>query len=177
MARKRSISFADLILDPNSLMGVVEGSLYDKVDGQPVSASLKLRSGLSRYPLAWIDAVCQALGLPPVRLKKEKIDAAVDALLEPDRLRSIVDGLPTGARDALRYVVGAGGWVKYASLSRRFGNEDQDSYFWSECPPKSAIGQLRVRGLLFVGRMAVEGKTWKVAVVPQELRRYLAEWL
>lgn len=154
-------------------MAAVERTWYDKVDEQAIHPKIRLQSGLNRYPAPWLDALYQTLRLPPIRLRKDRVAAAAQALLQPDTLRRVVTALPTQARAALLEVLEAGGWIKYGSLSRRFGGEDEDSYFWSEHPPASAIGQLRMRGLLFVGRMAIDGRNWKVAVVPLELRDLL----
>jgi hypothetical protein len=73
----------------------------------------------------------------------------------------------------MRYTLNRGGWVKYGELSRQFGDETRDGWWWDRNPPQSTIGQLRLRGLLFVGQAPIGSRHYKVAVIPNELREPL----
>jgi hypothetical protein len=174
---KNTLSLSGLILNPDGLMSMIESSMYDKVDQQPIHDGIRLQAGLNRYPSEWIDALCQALDLTNARLKKEKLHAAAKHLLAPDTLSQVVAALRLPEQSALWDILKSGGWIKSGSLTRRYGDERSDSYFWSEQPPASTIGQLRLHGLLFVGYMLIGGRRWKVAVIPVELRNPLQKIL
>lgn len=174
---KSGISLAGLILNPDGLMSMVEASFYDKVDHQAIQNSIRLQTGLNRYPSEWLDALCRALPLKNAGVKKEKIKAAAEHLLQHQSLSQVITNLSPLEQAALRDTLEAGGWVKYGTLSRRYGDEKPDSYFWTNRPPVSTIGRLRLHGLLFVGYMVIGGRRWKVAVVPVELRDPLREIL
>jgi len=63
----------------------------------------------------------------------------------------------------------AKGWIlRYGVLAKQFSEEI--GMWWSEKPPKSDIGLLRLHGLVVVGRMPSPMRLYKVAVVPVEVR-------
>lgn len=70
-----------------------------------------------------------------------------------------------------------GGPVPTGSLTRRFGSEDDDGWFWNETPPTSVMGRLRLYGLAFIGRTAVDGRLVRSMVIPKELRPLLLRML
>ncbi len=162
-----------LIVDVKPLMDYWEASSYEELDNKPIRLDQPLQSGLNRYPSNWVEGLCVSLGMIDKGDKRSKIKAAVAKLMNNDMVREVVAGLPKEGSQALSKVLQEGGWVKYPILSRDFGSEEQDSYFWKEKPPLSVIGQLRVRGLLLIGRHDLGGRQYKVAVVPQELREPL----
>jgi len=162
-----------LIINPGALVDSYESSMYEESDNKPIRLDQPLQSALNRYPGVWIDGLCVSLGLSDKGGKKLKIQALVAMLTSHDMLQGVVASLPNEGREALSKVLQEGGWIKYSSLSRELGSEEQDSYFWNERTPVSVIGKLRVRGLLMVGRHDLGGKRYKVAVIPQELREPL----
>lgn len=166
-----------LIVDPTALLSGWEVSAYEKVDMRPIRQDTGLGSGLNRYPAPWLAALCRVLALPERGVKRERVNAAVARLSDEGALAQIISALPDEARRALAIAMAAGGWMKYGQLTRQVGDEGPDSYFWGERPPASAIGHLRVRGLVLVGRLAIGGRNWKVVVVPKELRPGLASVL
>ncbi|MBC7083460.1 MAG: tetratricopeptide repeat protein [Firmicutes bacterium] len=93
-------------------------------------------------------------------------------------------GDPEGALRVLKpnleadlHILDRGGWAKLSALTRRFGSMEGDGFWWEEIPPRSTLGRLRRKALVFVGRAVVEGRRYKVAVIPVELREDLAELL
>ncbi len=169
--------FGGLLLDPNQMMEYVMEKWHQEQDAKPITLFTKLSAALNKCPAPWIDAVCLNLGLPTKGKRKDKVKAIVAHLTQEDNLRQAVLNLPVASRQALKLVVDAGGWVKYGQLSREFGDEEGDGWFWNEEPPVSAIGQARAHGLLFVGRAPIKSRNYKVAVVPKELREPLAALL
>jgi hypothetical protein len=91
-------------------------------------------------------------------------------------LDKVIEKLPLKSKKALKLVMDEGGWVKYNKLSSEYG-EENNSYFWETEPPTSIVGILRVHGLLFVGKAGIDGRNYKVAVVPKDIRKGLKELL
>ncbi len=176
MPRKPSAGegFADgLIIDSKPLMERMEWDMYEKVDQSPLNRQTSLKTALSRNPAVWLDATC-ALYQIAGTLKQERVDSLVLYLTDPRHLANIVHSLSDLHRDALTTVIEAQGWTRYGKISQLVGDEGPDSYFWEKSPPTSIIGQLRMRGLIFVGHTTVAGRKCKVAVIPKDLRAPLS---
>ena len=108
-----------------------------------------------------------------------KIAALIVSLTDQKALTRSVIELPLHARAALRRILDRGGWTRLSELTRLFGGMKGDGWFWDEQPPRSSLGELRRRGLLYIGKTALTrsgaaGKRlFKVAVIPQDLRPLL----
>lgn len=162
------------IVDPAPFMSGMEYSLYEKVDQQTISAKIQFRTGVSRYPAVWLQPVLQAWNIANRGTKKEKLPLLETTVHDKTRLMGVVASLTDDQRAILSQVLVGGGFVKYQTVARKFGDEQDDSYFWSSKLPTSSIGQLRVWGLLFVGRMQIGQRREKVLVVPADLRDALS---
>lgn len=77
--------------------------------------------------------------------------------------------ISTEAWDAVGFLRSVGGSAPLAQLEKKFGNTDDDSIDWKYDSPDSAIGELQVRGIVFVGQC--NGET--IAFIPKELRSRL----
>lgn len=169
--------FNGLIIDSAPFMAGLEYSLYEKVDQQTISAKIEFRTGLSRYPAVWLEATLNAWRIPNRGVKRDKLHTLEEVVSDPSRLRQVGASLTDVQRGVLAQVLAGGGVVKYQTVSRKYGDEADDSYFWNSHPPTSAIGQLRLWGLLLVGRMIMGQRREKVLVVPSDLRADLAALL
>jgi hypothetical protein len=155
-------------------------------ENKAISVDVSLSAALNRTPTKWLDAACRANRVATRGIRRDRrarIAALVTALTTPDDLAQSVIDLPAHARAALRRVIDSGGWTRLSELTRDFGGMDGDGWFWDEDPPTSNLGELRRRGLLFIGRAALTkaGKPGKrqlkVAVVPHDLRELLTSIL
>ncbi len=117
------------------------------------------------------------MGVPAERTRREKVARIVAYLRNSASLWKTIQTLPSECREALDYVLQCGGQVKYGELSRRFGDEAADGWWWDKKPPQSTPGQLRLRGLLFVGRTPIGGRLYKVAIIPEEVRSLITDVL
>lgn len=134
-----------------------------------------LQSVLNKFPSPWVDGICEALGLDRGGRKGDKA-ALIAENLHTGGARSSVERLPEEARRALAFLVERGGVAKMGDLERRFSTEV--GLFWVERPPTSAVGALRLHGLVVVGRVAGSGgRLYRVAMIPRELRGPVAEAL
>ncbi len=152
-------------------------------ENKNINVQVALDSALGQCPNAWIDAACRANRVVlrgRVRHdRRAKIAALISNLTDHEVLARAVIELPAHARAALRRVLEQGGWARLSELTRLFGGMKGDGWFWDEQPPRSSLGELRRRGLLYVGRTSLKksggpGKRFfKVAVVPKDLRELL----
>lgn len=62
-------------------------------------------------------------------------------------------------------------------MTRRYGSDRGDGWFWNEQPPTSILGRVRRHGLAFVGVDASSGRRMRTVLVPRELRDGIREAL
>lgn len=167
------------LLNPDALMSYVTEQWRKEQEEKPININSRLSAALNKLPAHWINAACQAVGLDAkaLRQRKAKTQALVAHLTDPAKLRGVVSRLSPQAREALRVLLDAGGWMKVGPLYRRFGDCEGDGWFWTDNPPTSTLGQLRLHALLFMGKAPVGSRSYRVAVVPKELRPLLADIL
>jgi hypothetical protein len=157
-------------------------------DAKPISSALSLSSAINRLPAQWLDAACAAhhiaLRGATRTNKRAKAQALHARLTDTDMLARAVLEMPPYARAALRRVLDSGGSMRLSALVRDFGDMTGDGWFWDEQPPRSSIGELRRRALLFVGKTASAAKSTttkrrahRIVVVPLELRKPLGNIL
>ncbi|MCZ7401893.1 MAG: hypothetical protein O8C61_06705 [Candidatus Methanoperedens sp.] len=149
---------------------MMTASLSKDEDSKPITLNITITAGLNKFKISRINTVSKALGISKKDIKKDKIDQIVSRLTT--ELDEVIEKLPPKSREALKLVMDEGGWVKYNKLSNEYG-EENDSYFWETELPTSAVGMLRVHGLLFVGKTGIDGRNYKVAVVPKDIRSSL----
>ncbi|HHW13420.1 MAG TPA: tetratricopeptide repeat protein [Firmicutes bacterium] len=155
----------------------VAESYRRQAEEKALPLELTLRRALKSLPVPWLDATAAVYQVERVPRRAERERLVADALTDPERLRRALAAEPPEVREALRLLLQRGGWCKLSVLTRRFGRLDGDGYWWGERPPTSTVGRLRLLGLVFVGRTSIEGQRHKVAVVPVELRPWLASYL
>jgi len=148
----------------------LEQSWRRDIEAKPLSLNSMLQAALSKLPVPWIDGICLCLAVPAERKRQDKVTRIIACLSSETGISTIVRTLSARCREAVTHVLKNGGWVKYNQLSRQFGDEKGDGWWWDKEPPQSTIGELRLRGLLFVGQAAVGSRRSKVAIIPRELR-------
>ncbi len=164
----------ELIFDFKAAIDYMEGAYRKRAEEKKVSLQLRLAKALSDCPSHWVDAICRSWGLPVKGTKRDKAAALASKLGNVAELEKGLASLPPASLQAITFLLEEGGWSKIAALTRRFGKDDGDGFFWLTKPPQSPLGRLRLRGLCFLGRADREGRSYKVAVVPVELRSPLA---
>ncbi len=144
---------------------------------RPLPGQLRLRTLLKGIPAIWLDAVCSALEVESgeLRQRKEREQAVAETLTDVDRLRQIVrDKLSARERKLVAYLLENGGQSASGQVTRRFGRDLEDGWFWNEQPPASILGRVRLHGLAFVGRLKTKGRRMRTVAIPRELREPLA---
>lgn len=146
---------------------------YDDKRISPVSAHLTL---LKRYPSIWINGIVKFLALNPIaNRKQDKARQIVDYLVKKKNIKKILKKIPSDAVFALKEIIENKGFVEYNTFTKRFGDEHHDSIFWSETPPSSVLGKLRLSGLVVIGKIEHKQKQVKAVIVPEELRDIITD--
>ncbi len=175
--RLQDAFWGPLIVDVDALSEYMMDQWREDAEAKPINLNTTLSAALNKSLWQMVDAACLASGLPSKGQRKQKTKALVQRLTDASHLAQLVAGLPPHGRAILRQTLKAGGWIKLGELTREFGNQDGDGIFWNERPPRSQIGQVRARGLLFVGKAGISGRNYKVAVIPKDLCAILSSIL
>ncbi len=170
---KEQLEMPDFITEVPDI-GAYADAMRAEAEEKPISLTLTLAAALKQVPVQWLNAAAALYQVAPARLRQERGRALAATLKDPARLRAALAAEAAEVRAALRHVLEQGGWCKLQVLTRRYGTQDGDGFWWDEQPPASPVGRLRVLGLVYVGRARVDGRAYKVAVVPTELRAPLA---
>jgi len=83
--------------------------------------------------------------------KKLVIEKICEFLTNQDNLVLIFQNCPPPEKQLIREILNAGGCLRYPDIISRFGSEEKDSPYWFLMLPESTLGQLRAKGLVFVG--------------------------
>lgn len=161
------------IEDHQAYIAAFMDAMREEQDERPIRLDVRLATALRRIPVPWLNAAAQRFAIEPQRRRPEREKVLAAAMLDADRLQAVLADEPPAVREALSFVLAEGGWVKLYRLTRRFGDQTGDGFYWEDKPPASTIGRLRALGILHVGRAQVDGRNHKVAVVPVELRPLL----
>lgn len=144
-------------------------SQYENASSISLNINSKLQSCLSKIPTEWVNAIAMFWKRPAVRIKRERIKDISSFLLDVNSAPNIAMKISKTEKQILRMILDNNGYVQYGKLARNFGGEDDDSYWWTEKPPQSTIGQLRYKGLVCVGKAPVKSRNYKIALIPQDL--------
>jgi hypothetical protein len=143
-----------------------------------LTPEMNLKTVLEKQPIEWIEAISNFLGVNEgCKKKDDHIQAITTFLYSKSNLKRLLNTFTPPAKELLNTVLEAGGFFPYVCLVKYFGNDLQDGFYWREKPPKSIIGVLRARGLLFVGHLQKGQKKVKIALIPADLRPLLTEVL
>ena len=162
------------VLGPDAAEALAEAYMHQQRTEQerkPLPVRPRLRTLLKRLPVVWLDPICNALGLKRERHRRNRELAVAEILIDPSKMQRLLDGvLGEDERNLLSYLLGKGGMVKASAVTRAYGSDEADGWFWDERPPTSSLGRLRLHGLVFVGSRADQGRRYRTVVVPEELR-------
>ncbi|MBN2497047.1 MAG: hypothetical protein JXR96_20815 [Deltaproteobacteria bacterium] len=164
---------------PSMVDALVAGfELQKKADAEsrPLPRDSSLRALLRALPVPWLDSVVKVLGLEKRKRRAER-EAEVDRRLrDPEVLSRIVGSeLTDRERDCLALLMERGGEEKASVVTRQFGPDEGDGWFWDERPPASVLGRLRQHGLAYVGVRRKGGRRYRTVTVPDELRGPLGD--
>ena len=149
------------------LLGQMRKDWQDEAESIAIAPRSRAHTLLKKLPADWVRGMCDSLCLRRGRTKRDNIALVSSALTSLDSLQNTVSKLGRDEVDALLLVLRNGGFAKYPYLCSRVG-EDDTEWSWEE-EPRSAVGRLRRRGLLIVGKKRISGRSYKVAVIPADV--------
>jgi hypothetical protein len=148
----------------------VDDMMLKDLEATEVKERSTLKYCLSKYPASWINEICDALNIK-ANVKKEKINKIIEMYL--NNTEEILAKLPPEAIEILKFIMTKGGFVKYGELTKKYS--DDTTYF--QHTPETPLGLLRFYGFVFVGKMNINGRNYKVAIIPSDLRARLKQIL
>jgi hypothetical protein len=160
-----------LILDPDILLHAFENDQVERFEDIQLRKSSTFQSIMNKYPSHWIDSMCNQYHITQ-KVKKDKIRAIENTLMSD--LPRIISGLSKKCKEVLRICMENGGFIKYGMLK---DYDDELGFFWEEQSRTSTVGELRQKGLLFVGKMGFGDRNYKIAFIPVEIRDDLKDLL
>src|SRR3989338_860574 len=163
-----ALAHTPMILDPEIMMHHYEKKEIERTESIILSPSTKLTAVLNKYTFQWVDGLCSILSLGTGGRKNDKARDIAEKIVTD--LSVIIDKLPDRSKEALKFILNNGGFVKYGLL-KDYDNEI--SWWWNNPPPKSTIGLLRLYCLVVVGKMPQGTKLYKIALIPRELQEKL----
>lgn len=159
------------------IMRYWQESMREDVEQKAIPVDVTLAKGIKNMPAQWLEGACRAYGLEPARRRRDREKQLCDFLLRRENLEKAVRQLGRKERELLKYLLQHDGWSRLNAVTRKFGSMDGDGYFWAEKPPESPLGILWSRALVMVGKAKLEGRNYKIATIPVELRQPLCEIL
>lgn len=154
-----------MILDPEIMMHSYEQGMINDAEKLILLSYSKLTAILNKYPSQWVDGICSSLSISTKGKKNIKVQAIAEKLKNDMPL--ILASLPPRSKEALKILLDNEGYANYGKLK---GFDDEISFWWADKPPKSTIGILRVKGLLAVGKMPINGRMYRAALIPEDIR-------
>lgn len=156
-------------------MELIRLDLRTSQESKPLATDTHIGVAVRKLPAQWTRAVCEALSLPVSNRDVERKAAITQYLLLPHSGEETWGKLPEPSRRMVAWLVlERGGFSTVRELYDEFGADDDFSYYWNKGElPTTALGLLRLHGIVFKGWTASETGRVKVAVVPLELRESL----
>lgn len=127
-----------------------------------------LKGLLRTLPVEWLDSIYLHYDLPAAGRRSQRERILADYLLAAP-VNVLIDGLSKEALELLHYLVDKQGFSTMGPITRKFGSFKKENYFEVGEKPETVIGELVVHGLVFVGTMDMDGRSFKSAVIPREL--------
>lgn len=171
----------ELITDPEGMVDAmlenVSMQQRECVEDKPLRPDTTLAVALKKQPAIWVKAICKQYDIDTPKRVAECIKKLIRTMPENDGLANAWARLPEPSRRMLHYLlIEKEGWVRQHSLSKRFGKDEDRSWFWNEGRmPVTPLGLLRLNGLAFVGTRKSKGKKENIVSVPTELREILTD--
>ena len=142
----------------------------DRYLSQPVDPGMPLVTALATLTKDNLIGITYWYDIPYGTLRKAEIAQMLADYLQEEEV-DIWAEISTDTWDVLKSLRSAGGSVPLAQLEAEFGSTEDDSIDWRHSFPASAIGELQVSGIVFVGK---NNNQETIAFVPKELRAHLA---
>ena len=151
--------------------------LHDDASYIKLTADATAEEILSQLPIEWINAMSSFWQCSDQRLKRDKIKEVSSFFAAVEFATSLARILSREEKKCLSAILEKGNCIHYSTVARDFGPEHNDGYWWTQDAPKSTLGNLRMKGLVAVGEMTVNGESMRVAMIPSTISRTVAQAL
>ena len=145
-----------------------QAKMYKEVGAIDLNPSAKLTTCFNKLPSEWVNATAIFWKRPAQKLKRDKIADITSFLLSPQNQDIIIKNLQSDEKELLLVFLQNDGFLRYGQLTKQFGEEDT-GYWWTQSPPKSLIGRLRYKGILFMGIAPFKSRKYKIGLIPKDL--------
>lgn len=144
-------------------------SQYKNANSIALNINATLHSCLNKLPTEWINAIAMFWKRPAIKTKRERVKDLAMFLIDENSISVTAENISPIEKQVLKMVLDHDGYTQYGKLQRKFGSEEDDSYWWTNSPPQSTIGKLRYKGLIYVGKAPVKSRNYKIALIPKDL--------
>jgi len=140
----------------------------ERADEKRLDERASLETCLDRHTKDALMGITRHLSMSGISTlrKTELIDVLAERLRETETLSYLYSELSDQAREALNFVINAGGDMLWENFTERHGNDYHEPSYGLYANPQSPMGILRMSGLLFVGTR--KGETY--VQIPAELQ-------
>ncbi|NMB86746.1 MAG: hypothetical protein GYA17_00205, partial [Chloroflexi bacterium] len=132
----------------------------------PLAGEMDLLTCLAFHTKDMLVSTARFAGVTSAGKKGELASRLAKALLDPDSLQPVLEGLTADERRALQWVLEAEGVQPWEDFIFNYGDDMDESTFWNYHEPESIPGRLKMSGLLYSGTL--NGQT--VAFIPADVR-------
>jgi len=120
---------------------------HRKLMKSPLTVDTGLQACLETHTVDMLASTARLLDVDSNGRKSERVSRLVNAILDPDVLKTTLDELLTPTeREALKWVLDGDGVQPWEEFARKYGDDSQESTFWQYHEPESTAGHLRRAG-------------------------------
>lgn len=164
--------------DDRDQAAITEAAKMDEVFSKSLAPDGSLHKCLKNMPAAWLDGICQSLGVERAAQRRDREQQIFQSLLEEAGLvPRLVGELEGPALTLLAFLIYKDGWCPLAVLNQDITGPRGESFHWPQLGAATPAGELISRGLAMAGQSKLNDKMELLMIVPAELRMPVQEAL
>jgi tetratricopeptide (TPR) repeat protein len=164
------LELAEKLLGPTSFLRQYQEKsahrFHNKALNTPLTAKMDLKSCLTQLTNETLVAMCRFWETKSYGKKQPMVERLTEQILDEEIFDEISKVFTEKERDALKWILDAGGWQLWEDFTAKFGDDLDESPWWKYHDPESIPGRLKLAGLLYAGTL--EGQ--QVAFLPVDVR-------
>ncbi len=153
----------------NNSFNSLNRSFYKQMNEKDIVLPLSLVAAFKNLSSEWIEAISNFWKRPSFPAKYDRIMDLEKVFKSPEFINNVTKCLTSKEKQALQMLLDNEGYIKYGKMIKVFGDEESDNYWWTQQAPKSILGQLRYKGLVFAGRAKLTTNKYKIILIPYDL--------
>lgn len=140
---------------------------------RPLPKQRKLMTCLRHIPVQWLNGICLRYDLKLEGQRQERAKILFEHILEPRKFQSMLKSLSSNARELLTNLFTNGGEAFLEDLDAKYGNFEEENYWWIEEDFVTAIGEICHYGFAFVGSLTKGSREEPGIIIPKEIQGLL----